>query len=130
MAYPSSPGPLLVAKIVRDVLTRQPFESVGDLKDAVRRRCIELRITCEPDALDRALDLVGSNCHLVQRVSLPAARSRAAVLPPPQVIQHTEASRILHALGIDVRGSRLQRRNDRPGIGDQPDDFPALIQVR
>jgi hypothetical protein len=56
----------LIARVLREVLATERFETIADLKDALKARCARLRIRYQPDDITRALDLVESNRPLVQ----------------------------------------------------------------
>ena len=52
------PGPLM-ARLLRDELAGQSFQSLADLVDALKYRCARLRIRWTPEAISEALRLVG-----------------------------------------------------------------------
>lgn len=119
------PGERLVARVVRDILSQGRFDSIAALKDAVRDRCKALGMSCPIDALDRGLDLVGSNAHLV--VVPPAAPSIARP-PDPPAINDAEARSILARLAVHLKGV-----DETPAViahPAAPADFPALVPVR
>lgn len=63
----------LVAKLTRDVLAGETFETLADLRDAVKTRCSQLHLRIAPDDVARAFDLIGSNTELVTRASESSA---------------------------------------------------------
>jgi len=50
-----------LAKILRDVLAGERFDTVADVVDALKYRCAALRIAWTPDAITEAVRLVASN---------------------------------------------------------------------
>jgi len=85
-----------LAKIVRDVLSRETFDTMADLTDAVKFRCAVLRIPWSNDAINDAYRLVESNRPLVR--PSPQLRRRLEELPAP-MLSHDEACAILARLG-------------------------------
>ena len=55
----------LLAKLVRQLLADERFETLGDLVDALKFRCAQLRIDWSNDAISQALALVQSNCRVL-----------------------------------------------------------------
>jgi len=95
----------LLAKLVRDLITVQSFESLADLVEALKARCARLRVGWTNDDINDALRMVASN------VPMPGARVRDAtrrrMADRERAIEHREITRaeaaaILHALGVHV----------------------------
>ena len=87
---------LLMARIIRELLKAEAFESLADLTDALKFRCSRLRIRYTPDDITDAFRLIASNTELVHR-----PRRRGYEPPPePPMISHDEARAILDRLGV------------------------------
>jgi len=93
----------LLAKLVRELITAETFQSLADLVGALKLRCARLHVGWTNDDINDALRLVASN------VPLPGARVRAAtrrrMAERERAIEHreitrAEASAILFALGV------------------------------
>lgn len=56
----------LIARVIRDVLRVEKFDSIADLKVAVKLKLRALKIPYEPVDLDGAMTLVASNRPLVE----------------------------------------------------------------
>lgn len=77
-AYDHATQSRLLAKLVRELLRCERFESLADLTDAIKHRCARLRIAWQPDDISDAYRLIASNTDLVG----PARAARVA--PEPQ----------------------------------------------
>lgn len=112
----------LFAKIIRDLLSSETFDSLSDLTAAVKDRCAKLRIPYQDGAVNGAMTLIASNTQLtlpppqLQRVS---KHPTEAVSEAP-VITQAQAAAILQRLGVRVSGSRVAR---------QTDDEDGLVEV-
>jgi hypothetical protein len=80
----------LLAKLIRELLDREAFETFGDLNEALKCRCAALHIRWTNELLDEALALVGSNRRLVTRRQ-PAPESTLDPLP----LSHADALAVL-----------------------------------
>jgi hypothetical protein len=61
----------LLAKLVREALTSERFESLADLTDALKFRCARLKIPYSADAISDAFRLIASNRSLLDRPVTP-----------------------------------------------------------
>lgn len=116
--------PLLIAKILREVLRTEPLETLSDVTDAVKRRCVALKITYTGHDVSRAMELVGSNRALTQPVRL-----ERAVLAFPSAINEglsaSESKRI-----YDELLTRFQSEHPTsPARDGAPENFPDLVSV-
>jgi hypothetical protein len=84
----------LLAKLVRELLHGEHFESLADLVEALKIRCARLRISWTNDGISEALSLIGSNTRLV--AGLPATTVADCVVDPP--LSHEEAVKFLQIL--------------------------------
>jgi hypothetical protein len=93
----------LLAKLVRELISVENFDSLADLVEALKRRCARLHVGWTNDDITDALRLVASN------VPLPGARVRDAtrrrMAERERAIEHrtitrAEAAAILLALGV------------------------------
>jgi hypothetical protein len=57
--------PRLLAKLLRDLVSHESFETLSDLADALKCRCARLRIRWTGDDISQAFALVESNRALV-----------------------------------------------------------------
>lgn len=55
----------LIAKLLRDIIREQSFDTLADLADVLKTRCAKLKIQYSPQALSEALAVVASNHSLV-----------------------------------------------------------------
>lgn len=112
-------------KLASEALAADPWADLGDLSEAVKRRCVALRITpYDVPAIDRALALISAS----NRLASPIPKTRDdldAVQGRP--ITHEEARECLHRLGLDVliktvSESRGSIEIDAP-VERNPDEF-------
>lgn len=93
----------LLAKLVRELITRDRFESWADLTDALKCRCARLRIRPTPDDISEAFRLVESNTALVGHLPAPVVAARV----PDVTFSRGEAVMLLRdvnkRLGTNVR---------------------------
>lgn len=80
----------LLAKLLREVLASDSFESLADLTDALKRRCGRLHVRWTNDAISNAFRLVGSNRALVTRRPTVAVAAPA----PSRELTRREAAAI------------------------------------
>jgi hypothetical protein len=94
----------LLAKVLRDILATETFESLSDLTDALKYRCGRLHIQWTNEAISGAFRVVGSNATLL--------RSRRAVVmaapAPPRELSRREAAELWDAV-TGYFGSRAFR---------------------
>jgi hypothetical protein len=96
----------LLATLLRDVLRQEAFESMPDVREALKCRCAHEGVPYDGDVVERALALVGSNTPLV--TIAPSSGPRVERRPPDD-IGRADAYRIYHTLM-----QRWQRLNRRP----------------
>jgi len=87
----------LIAKLVREVLSTGPFETLADLTDAVKTRCARLRIPCTADDVSTAYRVIGSNRELVTESEQRIVALRRGE-PDPLSVSRNEAGHIWKAL--------------------------------
>jgi hypothetical protein len=94
-------GTKLIVRVLQDLVRRETFDSYGDLKEALKRRCAKLRIPYDAGLITDALDRLeeGGRRPLVP-VVIPASVNPAAAQPKP--IGRADAARILERLGVVV----------------------------
>lgn len=61
----------LLAKVIRDVLRVERFETIADLTDAVKARCARLHIPWTADELNEAFGMIDSNTPLLVEAPRP-----------------------------------------------------------
>lgn len=83
-----------LAKLLRELVRTQRFESYDSLKAALRGRCRQLRIPVTHADVDDAISLVESNTWLVRP---PAAKPKLAppVAESPTLVGRREAAKLL-----------------------------------
>jgi hypothetical protein len=69
----------LLAKLVRQLLAEQSFESLADLTDALKFKCARLRLSCQPAEVAEAYRFIESNRPLVVSPLTIHARPRERV---------------------------------------------------
>jgi hypothetical protein len=57
----------LVARLIRDAILRDDFESLADLTDVVKHRCAQLGIRVTADDFTIAYRWLDTNCRLLTR---------------------------------------------------------------
>jgi len=93
----------LVAKVLRDVVGHDSFETLADLTDALKFKLARLRIGWTNDDINTAFRLVGSNVELVHPVPTPVISVR-----PAPAFGRDEARRIWQQL---ERGVHMWQRS-------------------
>lgn len=115
----------LIAKILRELLVTETFETLSDLTDALKAKCGRLKITSTPDDITNAFRMIASNRDLLRRVWPANVEFEAA---PPRDLQPTEAKSIYREIMARYRAEEpKQAVIDRP---DRPAYFPDLVVVR
>jgi hypothetical protein len=104
-----------IARVVRDLLRAQLFDSIADLKVALKAQLRALNIPYLPAELDQALTLVASNTPLA---SSPWPRTPPdRLLSEPPVLSREDATQILAKLesryAVRLRDLSDPRRRDR-----------------
>jgi len=99
-----------LAKILRDVLAGERFDTVADVVDALKYRCAALRIAWTPDAITEAVRLVASNHPGLNFgggvLGTPRRVGSGRPLPGPTSpadLSRTEAAALARELGVDIR---------------------------
>lgn len=95
----------LIAKLVRDVATCQRFESYSDLKDALRRRLVQLHVRYQQQEFDDAVSLVTSNAVL-WRTPRPARTPTQTAAP---TLSRTDAKQLYDDLCRRYRAQFAQK---------------------
>jgi hypothetical protein len=96
----------LLAKLTRELLQRESFDSLADLTEALKCRCAELRIRPTNDDISDGYRLISSN------MPLPGAQPPRRLVerpPEPEVISRRDAERILANLQERVGKVALKR---------------------
>jgi len=108
----------LLAKIVRSLLAEESFETLADLTDALKWRCVKLNIRFTNDELNYAYTLIESNHALTTPQSQPVPE----VVAEPRLTSRTEAVDLCNQLPLGgalrvfprvMLGSWDRRRVDR-----------------
>jgi hypothetical protein len=95
------PKSRLLARLVRETLHEESFDTVADLTDALKFRCARLHIRWTPDDITEALRVVESNTPLVRPPVEPRRHEERS--PDPVVIDRPFATAFLAELGYRVR---------------------------
>lgn len=95
----------LLAKLVRELLGRASYGSVGELVDEIKRTCAKRRIPWTNDDIGEALRLIASNVPLPGRVERVLPRGPDEPAEPTKA----EAAAMLQRLGIRVCEGRITR---------------------
>lgn len=114
----------LLAKLIRELMAGETFDSLSDLTGALKDRCAKLRIEITDQAINGAFTLIASNTPLT--APSPLLQKQAPWLPATQdfpAMSHAAAAAILQRLGVRVSGGRVARQTD------DDDDFPGLVEV-
>jgi hypothetical protein len=118
----------LLAKLVRELLTSERFETLADLTDALKARCSKLKISQTPADVTEAFRVIASNTSLANE---PAGLERRRdTTPAPieeEIIPRVTASRVYRELMDRYRSE--QAPIPRPAQLDRPSDFPDLVPV-
>jgi hypothetical protein len=86
----------LLARLVRGLLAREPFETLADVTEALKVECARLRIRYSPDDIGDAFRLIASNHPIVT----PAPPLERLERPEPPAVGRREAAAILAGLGV------------------------------
>jgi len=115
----------LLAKIVRNVLARESFDSLADLTDALKFECSRLKIPYTPQDISQAFAMIESNKALVSDPTFGLERVRTGKESPREetIIGLAEASKIYAE--CKARCSSAAHRSDAPA----PEHFPRLMRV-
>ena len=95
---------MLVARVLRDVLASEPFDTLADLTDALKYRCARVRVRWTNDAISEAYRLVASNRPLVTRDVRVVRRNtkHSERLDDVPRVPRGDAAAILQRLGVSV----------------------------
>lgn len=90
----------LLAKLVRDLLRVEEFESYGDLTEALKCRCARLNIRWTNDAISDAYRMIASNRPLIRD-----RRPRRLVERPPaaEIFSRRAAASFFRDLPLAIR---------------------------
>ena len=93
------PKSRLLAKLVRELLQGETFDSLADLTDVLKFRCARLKIRWTPDDISEAFRLIETNTPLVR----PRVVRRVEERPPePPIIGRQFAAAFMADLGYRV----------------------------
>ena len=95
-----------LAALLRDVLATETFDTLADLTETLKRRCLRLKIPWTNDAISEAFRLVGSNRPLTTvdvRAANHVRRRRVVELTDQEVaVSKADARAILLQLGYKL----------------------------
>jgi hypothetical protein len=119
----------LLAKLLRETLATDSFDTLADLTDVLKTRGARLHLRLTADDISEAYRLVGSNRPLVRGARLVPV-PHAAPAPPPA--SRAEAQRILAIRGVDVSdGHFALAQTAAPTVDTHaPTGFPRLVRVQ
>jgi hypothetical protein len=89
----------LLARLVRELLAAERFETLACLTDALKCRCARLKIRWTNDDISEAYRLIESNRPLLETV-VPRRRDESTSRRDERPFSRDEATRILAGLGI------------------------------
>lgn len=121
----------LLARIVRDLLARESFDTLADLTDALKGRLGRLRIRWTNENISDAYSLIASNRPLVGECPSPITRTPDALAQgqPVSPPTHAEAVQILRQLQITVPLRRMpEPRPDNPRAADRLIALRIVVQ--
>jgi len=90
----------LLAKVIREILRQERFDSLADLTDVVKFRCARLKVGWTNDLIQDAYRLVASNSDLTRRRSRSSVHRREE----PAGLSREEAREIMQRLGLSQGG--------------------------
>lgn len=114
----------LIAKLMRELLQTEVFDTLADLSDATKVRCARLRIRWSTDEVTHAMKVIASNRVLTG--ALPPVQRRPTPPPGPtgRPLSRVEATHLYN----DLMG-RYQRERATVTTTDAH-DFPALVEIK
>lgn len=86
----------LLAKVIREILQQEQFDSLADLTDVVKFRCARLKVGWTNDLIHDAFRLIASNLDLTRR----RPKSRAFEREERSGVNHEAACETLQRLGV------------------------------
>ena len=92
----------LLARIVRDLLRTETFETLADLTDALKFRCAALKIPWTNDDIGAAYGLIETNTPLLPRPAPTRRLQRDERDDGPSPITHDEALAFLATIMAKV----------------------------
>lgn len=114
----------LIARLVREALASQRFETMADLTDAVKTRAARLRIRVSPDAVGDAYRLIASNTVLVKdrapEMTVAPAEAKELTAKEAEDALSFVFDKLRVRLGADGRVRPVERK-----VLALPDDAPA-----
>lgn len=117
--------PLLLAKILRQLLLTEQFETLADLKDALKARTSRLHIRYEGADVDRALELVGSNRPLADAPRVQ--KEHEPQTPVSDEMSKADARRIYY--GLMAKCGPTPEARAAVSSTPRPEHFPDLTRV-
>lgn len=97
MALPEETQSRLLARLVRELLRVATFDTLADLADALKYRCVQLKIRWTPGDISDAFHLIETNTPLTRLP--PAVRPATEVSgPEPVIVSRAEAEIITRNL--------------------------------
>lgn len=122
MAHSCDNKTRILAKLIREELRKQPFETLADLTDALKRRIAQLKLTVLPEDISVAYCLIATNTKLVLKPTTMPQEPLKPLGGSPDSFSKSDAARIYRALLQRYRAERPEPSND-----GAPEYFPALV---
>lgn len=79
----------LIARVIRELLKAETYETLADLTDALKCRCVRLHVAWTDDDINAAYRLIDSNTHLIPIVKPQRRHERDIPAPEPPIPQAT-----------------------------------------
>lgn len=118
----------LLAKLVRELLASEQFETLADLTDALKVRCSRLKILHTPSDVSDAFRVIASNTALAAPPAGLERRVDSTPLPLEDVAMPAPEARRIYA-EIMARYRQEQPANAETRGGECPPDFPNLVRA-
>jgi hypothetical protein len=94
------PKSRLLARLIRELLHGETFDTLADLADALKFRCARLKVRWTPDDISEAFRLIETNTPLVR----PRVVRRLEERPPePEIIDKKFAADFFKELALGIR---------------------------
>lgn len=117
----------LLAKLLRELLDSNHFACLSDLTDALKGRCSKLKIQYRDDDITAAIRLIASNREVADLpVVLEKRQALTALLPEPEMIPRSQASKIYDEIMLRYRQEQPAKRQEPT---DAPEHFPTLMPL-
>ena len=101
--------PRLLAKLLREIVSGETFDSYADLIDALKTRASRLHIRYEPDDITTAIAWVESNRELV-RDTTPKKLAPDTLVSEPPLVPREQATAIVQELWRRLNPAAVVRR--------------------